>query len=180
MNRTLCGATALVALSLLAMSVPVRAESVDTAAVEVKLRLYNVHTGKRVDVPYRRGDRYLPEGLRALDDFLRDYRTGDEKDFDPALFDLLHDLASKVDKPDAEIQVISGYRSPKSNEFLRRTRQGVAQKSLHMQAQAIDIRIPGVQCATLQQAALSLKRGGVGFYPELDFVHVDTGRVRRW
>jgi len=146
----------------------------------MELRLYHTHTGKHLDVVYRRGESYLPEGLAELESFLRDDRTGDEKPFDPKLFDLLHDLALAVDEPDAEIQVISAYRSPATNEFLRRTRVGVASKSLHMAAQAIDVRISGVACAVLRRAALALGRGGVGFYPELDFVHVDTGRVRRW
>ncbi len=150
------------------------------SGVPVELRFFHTRTGKHVDVVYRRGDSYVPEGLAELESFLRDDRTGDERPFDPKLFDLLHDLALAVKKPDAEFQVISAYRSPVTNDFLRRTRNGVASKSLHMAAQAIDVRIAGIACDVLRNAALALQRGGVGFYPELDFVHVDTGRVRRW
>lgn len=169
--------------ALLLLAATVAGAGASAAAVEgtpAELRLVHTRTGKHLDVVYRRGDRYVPEGLAALEEFLRDDRTGDAKPFDPKLFDLLHDLAVAVDKPHAEFQVISAYRSPATNEFLRRTRSGVASKSLHMAAQAIDVRIAGVACATLRQAALALARGGVGYYPEKDFVHVDTGRVRRW
>ena len=147
---------------------------------EQRLRLYNTHTGERVDVVYRRGDAYLKEGVRALEHHLRDHRTGDVHRFDPKLFDVLADLAAAAGRPDGEFQVISGYRSPKTNEMLRSTRNGVAKKSLHMEAQALDVRLTGVSTKKLHATALKLGRGGVGFYPHQDFIHVDTGRVRRW
>jgi uncharacterized protein YcbK (DUF882 family) len=149
---------------------------------EYRLRFYHTHTGERLDVVYRRGDQYIPEGLDQLDHFLRDHRTGDVRHFDPQLFDLLHDLTASLGDSGGEIDVICGYRTPWSNEFLR-TRSphtGVARHSLHMQAEAIDIRLPGVPTAKLRDAALRLRRGGVGYYPSLDFVHVDVGRVRHW
>jgi uncharacterized protein YcbK (DUF882 family) len=111
---------------------------------------------------------------------LRDHRTGDVKHYDPRVFDILTDLAASVGHPDAEIQIICGYRSSWSNEFLRTRSAGVAKNSLHMQAHAIDIRIPGVDTLTLRNAALALGRGGVGYYPRSGFVHVDSGRVRTW
>lgn len=144
------------------------------------LRLYNTHTGERVDIVFRRGDAYLPTAIAQLEQHLRDHRTGDVHAFDPALFDLLADLAAAVDRPGAEFQVISGYRSPTTNEMLRRRTTGVAKNSLHVKAQAIDVRLPGVDTATLRDAALDLERGGVGYYASSDFIHVDTGRVRRW
>lgn len=149
---------------------------------EHRLRLYHTHTGERIDIIYRTGDQYLAEALGKLDYFLRDHRTGDVRHYDPQVFDLLADLVSAVSRPGSEIDIICGYRTPRSNEFLR-TRSahtGVAVHSLHTQAQAIDIRVPGVSTAVLRDAALRLSRGGVGYYPGSDFVHVDTGRVRHW
>ena len=147
---------------------------------EHRLRLYHTHTGERIDIVYRRGDRYLPEAEDQLDHFLRDHRTGEVKHYDPHVFDILADLTEAVGHPGAEIDIICGYRSEWSNEFLRTRSSGVAKHSLHMQAHAIDIRIPGVATLTLRDAALELQRGGVGYYPRSGFVHVDTGRVRTW
>jgi uncharacterized protein YcbK (DUF882 family) len=149
---------------------------------EYRLRFYHTHTGERLDVVYRRGDEYVPKALDELDYFLRDHRTGDVRHFDPHLFDLLYDLTASVGDSGGEIDVICGYRTPLSNEFLR-TRSahtGVAQHSLHMQAEAIDIRLPGILTSELRDAALRLHRGGVGYYRSSDFVHVDVGRVRHW
>ena len=147
---------------------------------EHHLRLYHTHTGEHIDIVYRHGDTYLPEAEAQLDHFLRDHRTGDVKHYDPHVFDILADLAASVGHPNAEIQIICGYRSSWSNEFLRARSSGVARNSLHMQAHAIDIRIPEVDTLTLRNAALALGRGGVGYYPKSGFVHVDTGRVRNW
>lgn len=152
------------------------------SAREYRLRFYHTHTGERLDIVYRRGDRYIPEALTELDHYLRDHRTGDVRRFDPRLFDLLYDLTASLGDSAGEIDVICGYRTPWSNEFLRtrRAHTGVAQHSLHMQAEAIDIRLPGIPTSELRQAALRLHRGGVGYYPSSDFVHVDVGRVRQW
>ena len=158
------------------------AESASPAAHECRLRFYHTHTGERLDVVYRRGDQYIPEALDQLDQYLRDHRTGDVRLFDPRLFDLLYDLTASLGDSGGEIDVICGYRTPWSNEFLR-TRNphtGVAQHSLHMQAQAIDIRLRGIPTSELRDAALRLHRGGVGYYRSSDFVHVDVGRVRHW
>jgi uncharacterized protein YcbK (DUF882 family) len=144
------------------------------------LRLFHTHTGERLDIIYRRGDQYVPEALTRLDEYLRDHRTGDIHHYDPRVYDLLHDLTAKLGQPNSEIDVVCGYRSPWSNEFLRTHGHGVALHSLHMQAMAIDIRIPGVKTSRLRDAALELHRGGVGYYAQSDFVHVDVGRVRRW
>lgn len=147
---------------------------------EHRIRLYHTHTGEHLNIVYRRGDKYSPAAEAQLDHFLRDHRTGDVKHYDPHIFDILTDLAASVGHPDAEIQIICGYRSSWSNEFLRARSSGVARNSLHMQAHAIDIRILGVDTLTLRNAALALGRGGVGYYPRSEFVHVDTGRVRTW
>jgi uncharacterized protein YcbK (DUF882 family) len=144
------------------------------------LRLYHTHTGEHIDIIYRHGDTFLPEAEQQLDYFLRDHRTGEVKHYDPRVFDILSDLAASLGHPNAEINIICGYRSSWSNEFLRARSSGVAKNSLHMQAHAIDIRIPGVSTLALRNAALALGRGGVGYYPRSEFVHVDTGRVRTW
>jgi uncharacterized protein YcbK (DUF882 family) len=148
--------------------------------IQYRLRLYHTHTDERIDLVYRIGDTYIPSALKRLDEFLRDHRTGDVIQLDQRVFDLLHDLTFAIGRPDAEINIICGYRTSWSNEFLRRTTVGVASHSLHMQGEAIDIRIPGIATSALRDVALGLHRGGVGYYPGSRFVHVDVGRVRRW
>ncbi|HXJ97128.1 MAG TPA: DUF882 domain-containing protein [Terriglobia bacterium] len=150
------------------------------AAPEYRLRMFHTHTGESIDVVYRKGETYIPEALTELNHFLRDHRTGDVHVYDPRLFDLLTALERQVGEPGAVIDVICGYRTPWSNAFLRQHSAGVALHSLHMEAEAIDIRIPGVSTWTLHNAAQALHLGGVGYYPRSDFVHVDVGRVRQW
>jgi uncharacterized protein YcbK (DUF882 family) len=147
---------------------------------EHRLRLYHAHTGERIDIVFRQGDKYVPEATAKLDRFLRDHRTGDMQQYDPKVYDILWDLTNSVGRPGAEIEIVCGYRSPWSNEFLRAHTAGVAKHSLHMQAKAIDIRLPGTDTLKLREAALELHRGGVGYYPNSDFIHVDTGRVTQW
>jgi uncharacterized protein YcbK (DUF882 family) len=150
------------------------------SAPEYRLRLFHTHTGERLDIVYRRGDSYVPEALARLNEYLRDHRTGAVLAYDPRVFDLLHEINARLGRPDGEIDIVCGYRSPWSNEFLRTHGHGVAVHSLHMEAKAIDIRMPGVGSSSLRDAALALHRGGVGYYAKSDFVHVDVGRVRRW
>lgn len=150
------------------------------AGGEYRLKFFHLHTGERLDIVYRKGDHYIPEALESLDRYLRDHRTGDIRHYDPRVFDLLHDLTAQLGRPNAEIDVVCGYRTSWSNEFLRTHGHGVARHSLHMQAMAIDIRLPGISTARVRDAALVLHRGGVGYYAGSDFVHVDVGRVRRW
>jgi uncharacterized protein YcbK (DUF882 family) len=147
---------------------------------EYRLKLFNTHSLERLDVVYRRADVYDPEALAKLDLFLRDRRAGTVKPYDPRLFDLLTDLVATVAEPAAELHVICGYRTPASNEGLRKSGRGVAKASLHMRAEAIDIRLPGVRTSRLRDTALALARGGVGYYASSNFLHVDIGRVRRW
>jgi uncharacterized protein YcbK (DUF882 family) len=144
------------------------------------LRLYNTHTAERIDIIYRRGDEYLPDALAKLDNFLRDHRTGDVRHFDPRLYDILSDLTTSVGHPGGELDIVCGYRTSSTNESLREHTTGVAKNSLHIQAEAIDLRMPGIDTLKLRRAALALGRGGVGYYPHSDFIHVDVGRVRQW
>jgi len=145
-----------------------------------QLHLVHTHTGERLNIVYRDGAGYDQQSLARLNRYLRDHRTSEVHDYDPRVFDLLHDLTTALGNPDLEIDVVCGYRTPWSNEFLRAHGHGVARHSLHMQAMAIDIRIPGVPTAQVRDAALALHRGGVGYYAASDFVHVDVGRIRHW
>jgi uncharacterized protein YcbK (DUF882 family) len=145
-----------------------------------RLRFFHTHTGERADIVYRNREGYDQDALVRLNHYLRDHRTGAIHEYDPRVFDLLHDLTAALGNPGLEIDVVCGYRTPWSNEFLRTHGHGVARHSLHMEAMAIDIRIPGIPTAQVRDAALALHRGGVGYYAASDFVHVDVGRVRRW
>jgi uncharacterized protein YcbK (DUF882 family) len=144
------------------------------------LLLYNTHTGERIELVYSHGDQYVPGALAKLDYFLRDHRTGDFRHFDPRLYDVLFDLTLSIGHPGGEIDIVCGYRTSSTNESLRARTTGVAKNSLHIQAEAIDLRMPGIDTLKLRKAALALRRGGVGYYPHSDFIHVDVGRVRQW
>jgi uncharacterized protein YcbK (DUF882 family) len=144
------------------------------------LLLYNTHTAERIDIVYRRGEAYIPEALAKLDFFLRDHRTGEVRHFDPRMYDILSDLTAAVGRPGSQIDVVCGYRTSSTNESLRARTAGVARNSLHIQAEAIDLRMPGFDTLKLRKAALALARGGVGYYPHSDFIHLDIGRVRQW
>jgi uncharacterized protein YcbK (DUF882 family) len=144
------------------------------------LTLYNTHTAERIAIVYRRGDKFVPDALAKLDFFLRDHQTNEVRHFDPRLYDILSDLTASVGHPGGQIDIVCGYRTPKTNESLRAHTSGVAKNSLHIQAEAIDLRMPGVDTLKLRKAALALARGGVGYYPHSDFIHVDVGRVRQW
>ena len=145
------------------------------------LSFEHLHTGEKLSLVYAIGDQYVKDALQSVRQFLRDFRNGETHVIDPALLDQLSTLAS-VTGTKAPYQVISGYRSPVTNAMLRREGHGVATASLHLKGQAIDIRLADVALADLRDAALSLHAGGVGYYPSADsnFVHVDTGAVRRW
>jgi uncharacterized protein YcbK (DUF882 family) len=144
-----------------------------------RLAFRHLHTGETLASDYAVAGRYEAGALAAVNHLLRDFRTGDVHTIDPALLDLLHQLAASVDTT-RPFEVISGYRSPVTNAALRRRSEGVAAHSLHMVGQAIDIRLGDVRLDHVRAAAIDIGRGGVGYYPASNFVHVDTGRVRRW
>ena len=158
------------------------ASSAGAKVPERSLSFFNTHTGERLKTTYCTGGSYVRESLQELNHILRDYRANEIKPIDPRVFDLLHELGGTLEC-DQPFHIISGYRSPHTNALLRErggAATGVASHSLHMVGQAIDIRVPGVKLDHLRDAAKSLKIGGVGFYPDLNFVHVDVGRVRYW
>jgi len=144
------------------------------------LALVHTHTHEKIELVYADRERYLPAALGSLNRFLRDHYTGDIGLMDPQIYDQLYRVQQLLGSK-RPFEVISGYRCPATNANLRQTRSGgVAKRSLHMEGRAIDVRLPGVPLAELHEAALSLRGGGVGFYPRDQFVHLDTGRVRNW
>ena len=146
------------------------------------LRMYNVHNNEHIFVPYWVNGRYHRKGLSALNSFFRDWRTNDVKNIDARLFDILYALQQQSPNPNNPIELVSGYRSPKTNAALRKGSSNVAKNSLHPKGMASDIRIRGMRLKTLKDNAVALKKGGVGYYPQQrnNFVHVDTGGVRYW
>jgi len=144
-----------------------------------ELALHNLHTGESTEVVYWRHGDYDTTALAELNQLLRDHRSGEVWEMDPALMDQLYVLQRQVGT-ERPYQVISGYRSPSTNAMLRNQSGGVAKRSLHMQGRAIDIRLPGIKLARLREAALGMQAGGVGYYPQSGFIHIDTGRVRFW
>jgi uncharacterized protein YcbK (DUF882 family) len=173
------------AIAAAAAFVPSKAAAASSGVVktpERALSFFNTHTGERLKTTYCSRGSYQPDALRDLNFILRDFRANEVKTIDPRVFDLLHELDGTLET-DQPFHIISGYRSPQTNAMLRErggASTGVASHSLHMVGQAIDIRVPGVKLDHLRDAAKSLKIGGVGFYPDLNFVHVDVGRVRYW
>lgn len=178
-RRLLAAASAIAGVSAVAAWAPrAQAGGADTDGVK-RLRLRNLHTPESLDVVFRRGEHYVPEALERIQVLLRDYRTGDQHPIEPRLLDYLYDVAQRAGvEPD--FGVISGYRSPRTNAMLHERSAGVAAHSLHMEGRAIDVRLTGIGCADLASAALDLARGGVGYYRNSDFVHLDTGRFRTW
>jgi len=143
------------------------------------LAFVNTHTNDRFSDTYWRDGSYIPNALAAINTVMRDHRTGEVYAMDPNLLDLLHTLHSLVEAT-APFQIISAYRSPETNATLASRSDGVATRSLHMQGKAIDIRIAGIELTRLRDTAISMQAGGVGYYEASNFIHVDTGRVRRW
>ncbi len=143
------------------------------------ISLINPHTGDRLRLTYFERGLYIEDALQEIDYIFRDYHTGDIHPIDPTLLDLLYDLKQElgVSRP---FNIISGYRSPITNANLRRHSDGVAKHSLHMQGRAVDIRLDNYSTRTIRDAALAMQRGGVGYYPDSNFVHLDTGNIRTW
>jgi uncharacterized protein YcbK (DUF882 family) len=166
------------AAGLTSIAVPAWAQSLDVWGPRRAI-LDNLHTGETFNEVYYANGSYLPDALAEATRVMRDWRTGDEHFIDPGLFDALHAIRSRLETA-APFQIISGYRSPKTNAMLHSRSDGVAQNSQHVLGKAIDVRIQGVQLSHLRNAALDVSAGGVGYYPVSNFVHVDTGRVRQW
>jgi uncharacterized protein YcbK (DUF882 family) len=146
---------------------------------ERALRLYNTHTGESLRSIFWAEGQFVPEALRDINKLLRDHRNNKITQMDPQLLVLLDKVSAQFGDQHV-LHVISGYRSPESNAHLHELSKGVATHSLHMEGKAIDIRLPGTDLAALHRAAIAARGGGVGYYPDSQFVHIDTGRVRYW
>ena len=143
------------------------------------LHLVHTQTGDKLKLTYFEKGQYIQGALKEINHLLRDYHTNEICPIDTALLDQLFDLNQKlaINKP---FQIVSAYRAPITNAILRKNSSGVAEHSLHIQGRAIDIRVEGLPANHIKEAALSMARGGVGFYPDSNFVHLDTGDVRTW
>ena len=171
------GLAGFLATSVPLLSSPAQAARGRSDAWRVSFR--QAHTGESFNGVYRVGSRYLPEAFERLNYVLRDFRTGEVFPMDPRVLDVLS-LVQERARTGRPFEVLSGYRSPKTNANLRQASTGVAKNSFHMYGQALDIRAPGMGTANLRKTAMGLKAGGVGYYPKSGFVHIDTGRVRSW
>lgn len=138
------------------------------------------NTGEQLnDVTYWVEGEYVPDALAEIDEAMRDWRTGEVYPIAPKLLDVLHEVGCALET-DCRFELVSGYRSPATNEMLHEIDPEVATNSLHMKGQATDISLPGRPLRKLYETALAMRMGGVGYYPDSDFIHVDVGRVRRW
>lgn len=155
------------------------AEPSQVFPAEKLLSFRNTHTDENMKAIYWSRGSYVPEALTDINYILRDFRTGEVKEIDTDLLDLLFALSQKLECT-APFHIISGYRSQETNSLLSVMSNGVVKDSLHICGKAIDIRLPGYELKTLQHAAKDLRKGGVGYYPSSDFVHVDVGRIRYW
>jgi uncharacterized protein YcbK (DUF882 family) len=144
-----------------------------------QIAFYNTHTGESVDICYYDKGVYYTEALTKINHILRDHRADVAQPIDLRLLDALYAVKQRI-RPQAPFHVISGYRSPTTNEMLRKTSHGVARNSYHTKGQAIDIRLPGCQTRRLRDVCIGMRTGGVGYYGGSDFVHLDTGPVRTW
>jgi uncharacterized protein YcbK (DUF882 family) len=171
------GAAAAGLLARPARSAPAGSASVGTQAR--RIALLNLHTSEHLDIEYFRDGAYLPSAIASIEMLLRDFRTGERHCIDPQLMDYLVQVARNLNV-DATFSVISGYRSPQTNQRLRSQSHEVAQHSLHMEGRAIDVRMGRIDCAQLATQALEMQCGGVGYYRSSDFVHLDTGAFRTW
>ena len=182
-NLLKLGIGAMASASLIAA--PALAHAADLAAAQAPagglrcVAMDNLHTGETMEAVYWEQGDYIPDVLDAVNNHLRDFRTGDVHPIDPRLLDLLDQISDRV-QTKARFQVISGFRSQATNAMLHEQSAEVAKKSLHTQGMAIDVRLPDVALEHLHNAALSVCAGGVGFYPESNFVHLDVGPVRTW
>ncbi|MCB1562110.1 MAG: DUF882 domain-containing protein [Alphaproteobacteria bacterium] len=167
-------------MGALASALPLFASGPAQAASQAawKVSFHHAHTGESFNGVYRVGDKYLPEAFERINYILRDFRTGEAFPMDPRVLDIASRIQAKMGLS-TPFEVLSGYRSPKTNAMLRRVSTGVAKNSFHMYGQAMDLRVAG-RTRKLRDTAKSLRAGGVGYYPKSGFVHVDTGNIRTW
>jgi len=161
------------------LAAPAAMASVAAPARDRELSFYNIHTGEKLSATFWSDGNYLDDGIEQISWLFRDHRAGTAYPIDPKLLDLLHQLQSTIERQ-GEFHVISGYRSPATNDMLGKGSSGVARRSQHMLGKAVDVRLPGFDTLKLYKTAKSLRSGGTGYYASSNFVHLDTGRVRYW
>jgi uncharacterized protein YcbK (DUF882 family) len=167
------------AIVVAALCAPAIARASLVSAHEKSLKLFNTHTGETLSSVFWAEGQFLPDALNEINRLLRDHRSNTIMPIDPNLLTLLEQVSAQVGQAQT-LHVISGYRSPETNQGLADRSNGVARHSLHLEGKAIDIRVPGRDLASVRKVAMGLRGGGVGFYPASQFVHIDTGRVRIW
>jgi uncharacterized protein YcbK (DUF882 family) len=169
--------TTQIVLGLGVVSVP----SIGCAKALDKRALSFIHTRtqQELTLTYASGKTYDRNALAQINQFLRDYQTGQVHVIDPKLLDILWAVQQELGRKGV-YEVISGYRSPRTNKGMRRTDHSVASHSLHMKGQAIDIQFSGAGIAQIHQCAMAMQTGGVGYYPQAGFVHLDSGAFRTW
>ena len=148
-------------------------------AAPSRLSFYHIHTGEKLTITYREHGEVVADALVEINHYLRDFRTEQIHAIDVALLDKLNALYTAFEGR-GNFEVISGYRSPHTNAVLRNVSSGVAEHSLHIEGRAIDVRLTSAKTSSLRDAALAMKSGGVGYYAESNFVHIDTGKTRSW
>lgn len=146
---------------------------------EKAISLNNVHTGESLKSIFWAEGKYDFNAISDINYILRDYRTNISTNMDIELIELLFSI-KHITNSNNFFEVFSGYRHPLSNLLLNKTTSGVANKSLHMEGKAIDINMPGINLKDLHKIAMNIRAGGVGYYPDSNFIHVDTGRIRAW
>ena len=178
-RRSFLKSSVVLASALGAPALARAASAASAAPGERTLRLYNTHTGETLRSVFWAEGQFLPDALADINKLLRDHRNNTIATMDPQLLVLLDKVSAQFGS-NKVLHVISGYRSPESNQLLAERSNGVARHSMHMEGKAIDVRMPGLELASLHKAAMNAKGGGVGYYPDSQFVHMDTGRLRHW
>ncbi len=144
-----------------------------------KITMVANRTGERVSTVYWIEGEYIPEALKEISYFMRDWRINEVKNIDPRTIDIMAASHALLNTSEP-YQLLSGYRSPSTNALLRSRSRGVAKNSLHMQAKAADLRMGSRSVAQINKAATACHAGGVGRYNGSNFVHMDCGPVRTW
>lgn len=176
-----CGRRRFLTLASIAVASTIAAPAIAAPRVPRRrsIAFHHLHTGEKVDLVYWADGRYERGAMRHIAWVLRDYRNNAVHPIDPRLLDLLAVMRNQL-RTTAPFMVISAYRSPATNAMLAATTEGVATNSLHLDGQAIDIRVPDRHLTAVHKVAMSMRAGGVGYYPSSDFIHVNTGKVRYW
>jgi len=180
LKKTMSAGTLGAAMAMLPTLANAHAIEMPRDISDFKISFRNQHTGESFSSVYKANGRYNPDAFHEINHVMRDFRTGDIFPIDPRVIDILFMVRYNAGAEHIPYEILSGYRSPKTNAMLGRAGTGVASNSLHMTGQAADLRLPGYKTRYIRNLAVKLKAGGVGFYPKSNFIHVDTGRPRNW